>query len=176
MRLMKAAYSSLAPLIGLVIALVQYCQSMLPLRKVNGQSQPLIKVNTGQWSGQQSVMMTLADMAGDISRWMDDDMVMITSTRADVVVMTSTRIEVGVWGAAFLGCAWGHVQAPMTTRLPRLSRSRRSDHCGTYKKLIRARYTVKTVSVVVYVVRDSLTMIAAGLEPKDNGWETSEVQ
>ena len=60
------------------------------------------------------------------------------------------------------------MRAPMTVRLPRLSRTGRGDHCGSYRKIIGARYTAKTVSVVVCVVWDSSTMAIAGPEPKDN--------
>ena len=67
------------------------------------------------------------------------------------------------------------MQALMTTRLPRLSRSKRDNHCGTCKILIGVRCTVKTVSAVVCVVRDSSTTATAGLEPMDDGWKTSEV-
>ena len=57
----------------------------------------------------------------------------------------------------------------MATRLPRLSRSGRGDHYGTYRIIIGARYTVKTISVVVCVVWDSSTTATVGPKPKDNG-------
>ena len=51
-----------------------------------------IKVNDGQ----QSAMMMSADVAGDISRCMDNDVAMMTLTRANMAVMTSTGTDVGV--------------------------------------------------------------------------------
>ena len=41
-------------------------------------------------------MMMSADVAGDISRCMDNDVAMMTSTRANMAVMTSTGTDVGV--------------------------------------------------------------------------------
>ena len=90
----------------------------------------------------------------------------MTSVRANVAVMMSAGIKDGMCG---------RVQAPMTARLPRFSRTGRDDYCGTCKILIGARCTMKMVSAVVCVVRDSSTMTVACPKPKNDSWKKSKV-
>ena len=46
-------------------------------------------------------------------------------------------------------------------RFPQLSRSGQDDHNGSYKKLIEARFMEETTTIVVFVVWDSSTIVAA---------------
>jgi len=94
----------------------------------------------------------------------------MTSVRANMAVMTSLMMS-----AIIKDGMCGRVQAPMTARLSRFSRSRRDDYCGTCKILIGARCTVKMVSAVVCVVRDSSTTTVAGSKPKNDSWKKSKV-
>ena len=57
----------------------------------------------------------------------------------------------------------------MVTRVLRLSRLRQDDHSGTYKKLIKARFTAETATTMVFMVWGSSMIAVAGLKPKDNG-------
>ena len=50
------------------------------------------------------------------------------------------------------------------------------DLYGTFKTVIRAIFAAVMQKVVVYIVWNSLTTVAAGPEPKDDGWMTLEVQ
>ena len=66
-------------------------------------------------------------------------------------------------------------QSPMAARLPPTCRSEEDDLSGTCRNVIGALFTVVTILAVVCTVCDSSTAAAAGPEPKDNGWKTSEV-
>ena len=79
-------------------------------------------------------------------------------------------------GTEPLSGAWGRVQSPTMLRLSRLCRSAQDDLCGTFKTVIRAIFVAVMKRAMVYAVWNSLTMAAAGSEPKDNYWMTSEVQ
>ena len=61
-------------------------------------------------------------------------------------------------------------------RLSWLCRSAQDDLCGTFKTVIGAIFVAVMQRAVVCAVWNSLTMAAAGLEAKDDGWMTSEVQ
>ena len=61
-------------------------------------------------------------------------------------------------------------------RLSRLCRSAQDDLCGTFKTVIGAIFVAVMQRAVVCAVWNSLTTAVAGLEAKDDGWMTSEVQ
>ena len=75
-----------------------------------------------------------------------------------------------------LSGAWGHVQSPTASRLSRVCKSTQDDLYGTFKTLIKAIFAAVMQTTVVCAVWNSLTTAAAGLEPTDDGWVTSEVQ
>ena len=68
------------------------------------------------------------------------------------------------------------VQSSTASRLSRVCRSVQDNLCGTFKTVIRAIFAAVMQRAVVCAVWNSLTMAAAGPEPKDDSWMTSEVQ
>ena len=79
-------------------------------------------------------------------------------------------------GTEPLSGAWGRVQSLTMLRLSRLCRSAQDDLCGTFKTVIGAIFAAVMQRAVVCAVWNSLTTAATGLEAKDDGWMTSEVQ
>ena len=126
-----------------------------PWRKVNGQSQR----KSTSWSTITSADWRVTSV---------DDMVVMTSPRADVSKWTSSMFKRvgksdGAWryvttrGGAWwhmklvsfcadsFGSAWWRVEALMMVRFPREGRSADDDLSGTYKNTIGVMITVATV-------------------------------
>ena len=57
-----------------------------------------------------------------------------------------------------------------------MCRSVQVDLSGTCRKLIKAIFAVVMKRAVVFAVWNSSTAVVVGLEPKVDGWKTSEVQ
>ena len=57
-----------------------------------------------------------------------------------------------------------------------MCRSAQDDLSDTCRNAIEAIFIVVMTRAVVCAMWDSSTTMAAGPEPKDNGWKTSEVQ
>ena len=83
----------------------------------------------------------------------------------------AARVDVAVCGGA-----WRCVRSPMATRYPRMCRSALDDFNGTFKNEIGAIFATVMQRAVVCAVWHFLTTAAAGSEPKDDDWMTSEVQ
>ena len=68
------------------------------------------------------------------------------------------------------------MQSSMAMRLPPTCRLAQDDLNDTCRNVIEAIFTAVMTRTVVCAVWDSLTAVATGPKPKDNGWKTSEVQ
>ena len=75
-----------------------------------------------------------------------------------------------------LSDAWRPMWSLMASRLPQVCKSTQDDLSGTCRKLIGVIFAAMMQRVVVFAMWNSSTATAAGPEPKDNGWKTSEVQ
>jgi len=63
---------------------------------------------------------------------------------------------------------WWRVRPPIVARFPQFGKSTELDLSGTCEIAIEASFTVVTILVMVLVVSDSSTTMAAGLEPEKN--------
>ena len=147
-----------------------------PWGKVNCQSQRKSTV----WS-----TMTSADaVADDVSRWRGRWRHLgLTSVGENWCVQRVVArgrawrcVERVINRTETLSGAWGRVRSPMALRLSRFCRSAQDDLCGSFKTVIGAMFVAVMLAAVVCAVWNSLTTAAAGPEPKDDGWMTSEVQ
>ena len=87
-----------------------------------------------------------------------------------------SRVRHVTFDVDYFGSVCGRVRTLLATGLPQVNRSTQDDLNGTCRKLIRAMFAAMIRRVVVFEVCGSSTAATAGLEPKDNGWETSKVQ
>ena len=86
------------------------------------------------------------------------------------------RVGRVISGTEPLNSAWGHMQSPMASRLPRVCRSAQDDLSGTFTNIIRAMFAAVMQRAVVCAVWNSLMTAAASPKPKDDDWMMSEVQ
>ena len=68
------------------------------------------------------------------------------------------------------------MQFPMAAKLSPTGRSVQDNRSDTSKNVIRVIFATVITRVVFCAVLDSSTTAAAGSEPEDDGWKTSEVQ
>ena len=155
-----------------------------PWRKVNGQCQRSVKVNSQipKVKGWRQRLTQAGDVSNGAARADVDDV----SKRVERVDgawrrvgardLKSRRVGRVINRTETLGGAWGRVRSPTALWLSRFCRLAHDHLCGTFKNVIWAMFVAVMQTAVVCAVWNSLTTAAAGPEPKDDGWVTSEVQ
>ena len=152
-----------------------------PWRKVNGQSQRLVKVNGQPWEvngqiprvkGWRQQLTQVGDISNGVGKgWRG------WHQQARESAWGCVGARDGAWRRViWKDGAWGRMRSPMASRLSRVFRSAQDDLCGTFKIVIGAMFVAVMQMAVVCAVWNSLMTTAAGPEPKDDRWVTSEVQ
>ena len=152
-----------------------------PWRKVNAQSQRLVKVNGQPWEvnsqipivkGWRQQLTQVGDISNGVGKgWRG------WHQQARESAWGCVGARDGVWRRViWKDGAWGRMQSPTASRLSQVCRLAQDDLCGTFKTVIGAMFVAVMQTAVVCVVWNPLTTAVVGPEPKDDGWVTSEVQ